>query len=82
MNQHAMWKYCIAHKWDRMYIYTEYVRTIYIYIYIYKQVNIYIYIYINRQFSVFTTSVELAALAPIILLVVIIAEVDNRTDKT
>ena len=31
MNQHAMWKYCIAHKWGRMYIYTEYA---YIYIYI------------------------------------------------
>ena len=36
-------------------VYTEYARTIYIYIYIY------------RQFSVFTTSVGLAALAPIIL---------------
>ena len=23
----AMWKYCIAHKWGRMYIYTEYART-------------------------------------------------------
>ena len=31
----AMWKYCIAHKWGRMYIYTEYARTKHIYIYIY-----------------------------------------------
>ena len=53
MNQHAMWKYCIAHKWGRMYIYTEYARSIYI--------NKHIY----RQFSVFTTSVGLVALAPI-----------------
>ena len=43
MNQHAMWKYCIAHKWGRMYIYTEYVRTIYIYIYISKYIYIPIY---------------------------------------
>ena len=28
----AMWKYCIAHKWGRMYIYTEYARTKHIYI--------------------------------------------------
>ena len=32
MNQHVMWKYCIVNKWGRMYIYTEYARTIYIYI--------------------------------------------------
>ena len=62
MNQHAMWKYCIAHKWGRMYIYTEYARTIYIYIN--KYINIYIYIY--RQIFVLSTSVGLAALAPII----------------
>ena len=35
MNQHAMWKYCIAHKWGRMYIYTEYARIKHIYIYTY-----------------------------------------------
>ena len=37
MNQHAMWKYCIAHKWSRMYIYmlNTHVPCIYIYIYIY-----------------------------------------------
>ena len=31
MNQHAMWKYCIAHKWGRVHIYTEYARTKHIY---------------------------------------------------
>ena len=38
----TMWKYCIAHKRGRMYIYTEYARTKHIYIHIYT----YIYIYI------------------------------------
>ena len=32
LEQHAIWKYCIAHKWGMMYIYTEYVRTKHIYI--------------------------------------------------
>ena len=66
MNQHAMWKYCIAHKWGRMHIYTEYARTKHIYIYINIYIYTYIYIHIYRQFSVFITSVGLAALAPII----------------
>ena len=52
-EQHAIWKYCIAHKWGMMYIYG--IRTYQTYIHIY------------RQFSVFTTSVGLAALAPIII---------------
>ena len=34
MNQHAMWKYCIAHKWGRMYIRNT--QVIYLYTYIYK----------------------------------------------
>ena len=45
-----------------VYIYGIRTHQTYIYIYIY----IYIYTYIYRQFSVFTTSVGLAALAPII----------------
>ena len=46
MNQHAMWKYCIAHKWGRMHVYTEYARTkhTYIYTYIYTYIHIYIHI--------------------------------------
>ena len=44
LEQHAIWKYCIAHKWDMMYIYG--IRTYQTYIYIY------IYIYIdNFSFS-------------------------------
>ena len=31
MNQHAMWKYCIAHKWGMVHIYTEYAWTKHIY---------------------------------------------------
>ena len=47
-----MRKYCIAHKWGRMYIHVP-------------NIYIYTYIHIYRQFSVYTTSVGLAALVPI-----------------
>ena len=58
MHQHALWKYCIAHKWGRMYIYGIHT----------YQTNTYIYTHIYRQFSVFTTSVGLAAFAPTVWL--------------